>query len=61
MEKKIVKEHKKRLKESQCSVDLGFILSDILLGAKKVAEHSLLVLEAVQSAETESYAFSGTI
>ena len=61
MEKKIVKEHKKRLKESQCSVDLGFILSDILLGAKKVADHSLLVLEAVQSAETESYAFSGTI
>ncbi len=61
MEKKILKEHKRRLKEKQCSVDLGFILSDILLGAKKVAEHSLLVIEAVQSAESESYAFSGTV
>lgn len=53
MEKKIIKEHKKRLKKDKCSVDLGFILSDILTGLKKVAEHSLLVIDAIQGAKAE--------
>lgn len=53
IEKRIIKEHKKRLKKDKCSVDMGFILSDILTGLKKVAEHSLLVIEAMQPAKTE--------
>lgn len=53
MEKRILKDHKKRLKKEKYSVDIGFILSDILTGLKKVAEHSLLVMDAVQSAKME--------
>lgn len=49
MEKRILQDHKKRLAENQCSVDTGFILSDILLGLKKVTEHSLLIMESVQA------------
>ena len=40
-------------KKEKYSVDIGFILSDILTGLKKVAEHSLLVMDAVQSAKME--------
>lgn len=53
MEKRILKDHKKRLREDKCSVDMGFILSDILQGLKKVAEHCLLIIETVQSAKLE--------
>lgn len=53
IEKRIIKDHRKRLKKGKCSVDMGFILSDILTGLKKVAEHSLLVMDAVQSAQAE--------
>ena len=53
MEKRILKDHKKRLKKEKYSVDIGFILSDILTGLKKVAEHSLVVMDAVQSAKME--------
>lgn len=53
IEKRIIKEHKKRLKKDKYSVDTGFILSDILTGLKKVAEHSLLVMESMQTANTE--------
>lgn len=53
IEKRIIKEHKKRLKKDKYSVDMGFILSDILIGLKKVAEHSLLVIEAIQTAKAE--------
>lgn len=53
IEKRILKEHTKRLKKGKCSVDMGFILSDILTGLKKVVEHSLLVMDAVQTARME--------
>lgn len=53
IEKRIIKEHKKRLKKDKYSVDMGFILSDILIGLKKVAEHSLLIIEAIQTAKAE--------
>lgn len=53
IEKRIIKEHKKRLKKDKYSVDMGFILSDILTGLKKVAEHSLLIIEAMQTAKAE--------
>ena len=53
IEKRIIKEHKKRLKKDKYSVDMGFILSDILTGLKKVAEHSLLIMDAMQTAKTE--------
>lgn len=53
VEKRIIKDHRKRLKKEKYGVDMGFILSDILTGLKKVAEHSLLVMDAVQSAQSE--------
>ena len=53
IEKRIIKEHKKRLKKDKYSVDMGFILSDILIGLRKVAEHSLLIMEAMQTAKAE--------
>ena len=53
MEKRILKDHKKRLREDKCSVDMGFILSDILQGLRKVAEHCLHIIETVQSAKLE--------
>ncbi|MCI9447232.1 MAG: Na/Pi cotransporter family protein [Lachnospiraceae bacterium] len=56
IEKRILKDHKKRLKKDKGSVDMGFILSDILTSLKKVAEHSLLVIDAMQAAKTEQSA-----
>ena len=53
MEKRILKDHKRRLREDKCSVDMGFILSDILQGLRKVAEHCLHNIETVQSAKLE--------
>lgn len=44
VEKRILKDHKKRLKKGKCSVDMGFILSDILTGFQKVAEHNLRIM-----------------
>lgn len=44
MEKRILKNHKKRLKKGTCSVDMGFILSDILTSFQKVAEHNLRIM-----------------
>ena len=53
IEKRIIKGEKKRLKKDKYGIDMGFILSDILLGMKKVTEHSVQVIEAVQSAQSE--------
>lgn len=44
IEKRILKDHKKRVKKGKCSVDMGFILSDILSGFQKVAEHNLQIM-----------------
>ena len=43
--RKIMKNHRKRLKKGECSVDLGFLLSDILLGFEKVAQHSAQIID----------------
>ncbi len=48
MEKKIMKNHKSRVKKGKCGVDMGFILSDILSGLKKMSEHSLQIIDAMQ-------------
>lgn len=48
MEKKIMKNHKRRVKKGKCGVDMGFILSDILSGLKKMSEHSLQIIDAMQ-------------
>ena len=53
IEKRITKNHKKRLKKEKCSVDMGFILSDILLGLKKIAEHCIRIIDVVQSAHLD--------
>lgn len=45
IEKKILKNHKKRLKRGKCSVNTGFLLADILAGMKKIAEHSIHMVE----------------
>ena len=53
IEKRIIKGEKKRLKKDKYGVDMGFILSDILLGMKKDTEHRVQVIEAVQSVQSE--------
>ncbi len=53
IEKRITKNHKKRLKKEKCSVDMGFILSDILLGLKKIAEHCIRIIDVVQSSHLD--------
>ena len=52
-EKKIMKNHKNRVKKGKCGVDMGFILADILSSLRKVAEHSLHIIDAVQTAHAE--------
>ncbi len=44
IEKQTLKNHKKYLKKGKGSVDMGFILSDILTGFQKVAEHHLRII-----------------
>ncbi len=43
--RKIMKNHRKRVENGDCSVDLGFLLSDILLGFEKVAEHGIHIID----------------
>ena len=43
-----MKNHKSRVKKGKCGVDIGFILSDILSGLKKMSEHSLQIIDAMQ-------------
>ncbi len=50
MEKRVLKNHRKRVKKGKCSVTVGFLLSDILSGLGKISEHSLQVMDAVQYA-----------
>lgn len=52
-EKKIMKNHKSRVKKGKCGVDMGFLLSDLLSSLRKVSEHSLHIIEAVQTARSE--------
>lgn len=52
-EKKIMKNHKNRVKKGKCGVDMGFILADILSSLGKIAEHSLHIIDAVQTAHAE--------
>lgn len=51
--RKILKNHKKRLKKGKCSVNMGFILSDILTGLDKIAKHSCNIIESVQTLSPE--------
>lgn len=49
IEKRILKNHKKRLKKGKCSVNMGFILSDILASLSRVAKHSSHIIQTVQA------------
>lgn len=49
IEKRILKNHKKRLKKGKCSVNMGFILSDILASLSRVAKHSTHIIQTVQA------------
>lgn len=59
IEKKIWKSHKRRIKKGKCSVNTGFILSDILSGMAKIAEHSIQM--AAGWRELESAGGSGNL
>ena len=39
LSKKIKKNHIKRLQKGKCSIDMGFILEDILIGLERVSDH----------------------
>lgn len=45
--KETIKKHKKRLKNGKCSVDMGFILSDLTADIKSIADHCKNIAEAV--------------
>lgn len=49
----IQKNHKKRLKKGKCSVNMGFILSDILFGLNRIVKHSRNIVESMQDFSTE--------
>ncbi len=46
-EKRILKSHKKRLKKGLCSIDMGFMLSDMISALKKITEHSLHIVDTM--------------
>ena len=43
----IIKSHKKRLKNGKCSVNMGFILSDLTKDVKSVSEHCKNIAETI--------------
>ena len=49
IEKRLLKNHKKRLKKGKCSVNMGFILSDILTSLSRIAKHSIHIIQISQS------------
>lgn len=49
IEKRVLKNHKKRLKKGKCSVNMGFILSDILASLSRVAKHSIHIIHMTQA------------
>lgn len=53
IEKRILKNHRKRLKKGKCSVNMGFILSDILAGLSRVAKHSIHIIQTAQAYSPE--------
>lgn len=52
--KKILKNHKKRLKKGKCSVGMGFLLADLLNGLDRIVKHSCSIAESVRSFSPES-------
>lgn len=51
--RKIMKNHRERLKRGNCSVDLGFLLADILLGFEKAAEHCIRIADDAYTVSSE--------
>ncbi|MBQ6554181.1 MAG: Na/Pi cotransporter family protein [Firmicutes bacterium] len=43
----VIKSHKKRLKNGKCSVDMGFILSDLTKDVKSVSEHCKNIADTI--------------
>lgn len=50
---RILRNHKKRLKKGKCSVNMGFILSDVLSGLDRIARHSRHIVASLQNFSTE--------
>ncbi|MBR2028801.1 MAG: Na/Pi cotransporter family protein [Oscillospiraceae bacterium] len=48
--------HIERLKNNSCTIELGFVLSDLLNNCKRVADHCSNIAIALIEAETESFA-----
>ena len=44
---KVIKSHKKRLKNGKCTVDMGFILSDLTNDVKSVSEHCKNIADTI--------------
>lgn len=51
--RKILKNHKKRLKKGKCSVSMGFLLADILTGLDRIVKHSCNITESVRAFSPE--------
>ena len=50
---RILKNHKKRLKKGKCSVNMGFLLSDVLSGLDRIAKHSRHIVDSIQGFSME--------
>ena len=50
---RILKNHKKRLKKGKCSVNMGFLLSDVLSGLDRIAKHSRHIVDSIQDFSME--------
>ena len=48
--------HIERLKNNSCTIELGFVLSDLLNNCKRVADHCSNIAIALIEAEAESFA-----
>lgn len=50
---RILKNHKKRLKKGKCSINMGFILADVLSSLDRIARHSRHIVDSMQTFSTE--------
>lgn len=53
----VIKRHKKRLRKGKCTIDMGFILSDVANNYERIADHcSNIALSIMQLYEDDTYA-----
>lgn len=59
--REIKNRHIERLKNNECTIELGFILSDLLNNCKRISDHCSNIAIAIIEAQTDSYAPHGYV